>query len=298
MSESSVGHYGAPVEARAPHLAEAIQKVADQGFEFYVVSSEAVREHLNLTPYGQPVTWLDFSRAVQYGWSTHEFLDQFHVMNGIAFGPRGIPMPRWVMIDLALMPSAALITAMPQDAYEVMVHTAALGVVAPRLIEVLESARKNGYTGPIPVGGYCACPSAAPGRWVGWSLWSVVPGVGLGLAAKALALSVYRARQLDGVTQYDNAAIRVHARFGRLRVVAATVPLHTAAGSFRYENDLTQPAGEELRSPTFLLDPADLARQQAMQSSIEAQEADYFILPPGLVVDSGRTVVPVLRVPR
>ena len=45
--------------------------------------------------------------------------------------------------------------------------------------------------------------------WVGWSLWSLMPAVGLGQAAKALALSAYRARKLDGVTQYDNSALKV-----------------------------------------------------------------------------------------
>jgi hypothetical protein len=163
---------------------------------------------------------------------------------------------------------------------------------------VQDTMHTSGYNGPVPVGGYCAAPSAAPGTWVGWSLWSLMPAVGLGQAAKALALSAYRAQRLDGVTQYDNSALKVHTRFGALKILVATVPFHTSPGSFVYESDFTAAFGAARNEPSFLLDPFDYQRQSAMQKALEAGESDFYVLAPGHLVDDGKTYVPILEIPK
>ena len=311
-----------PVEAYFPHFADHVQSLAAHGVEFFLASNETLRTHLNETPYGHKLSWLDFTDTADKGWSTAEFLNLFNVINGIAFGDRGIPMPQWVMVDLILMPSAAVIAGLPQDMFADMVERSTFRFdtdVKQHLRAVQETMRASGYTGPVPVGGYCAAPSAAPGTWVGWSLWSLMPAVGLGQAAKALALSAYRARRLDGVTQYDNSALKVHTRFGALKVVVATVPFNTSPGSFVYESDFTAdpsaPAGALLLpapgpsdgaenqnpsgvKPSFLLDPFDYERQSAMQKAIEAGRSEYFVLAPGHVVENGTTYVPILEISR
>jgi hypothetical protein len=287
-----------PVETQLPHLVDCIQQVVDKGVEFYLASNESLRPHLNTTPYGLPLSWIDFTRPDQTTWDIQEFLNLFNVINGIAFGDRGIPMPQWVMVDLILMPSATVVAALPQDAFATLLDAPALRGVRHHLVDVQERIRSSGYEGPVPVGGYCAAPSAAPGTFVGWSLWSMMTGIGLGRAVKALALSVYRTQRLDGVTQYDNSALKVHTNFGRMRIMVATVPFHTSPGSFVYENDLTLPARDRDEAPTFLLDPFDYERQRAMQKTIEAGEADFYVLSPGHLVDKGATVVPILEVPR
>jgi hypothetical protein len=287
-----------PVERRSPHLAPDVHRLVDRGVEFYLASNESLLPHLNLTPYGHHLSWLDFTRTSAPGeWDTGQFLNLFNVINGISFGDRGIPMPQWVMVDLILMPAAALVAGVSQRAFADLV-AAAPDNTRPHLVRVQDEVRDSGYPGPMPVGGYCAAPSAAGGTWVGWSLWSLMPGVGLGRVVKALALAAYRTRRLNGVTQYDNTALRVHTRFGMLRVLVATVPFHTSPGSFVYGADLTEPGDSPRVEPTFLLEPTDYSRQRAMQDAIEAHKADFFVLPPGHVVDGGRTVVPVLEVPR
>lgn len=287
-----------PVEIQLPHLVDCVRQVVDKGVEFYLASNESLLPHLNTTPYGLPLSWIDFTRPDQTTWDIQEFLNLFNVINGIAFGDRGIPMPQWVMVDLILMPSATVVAALPQDAFGALLDAPALRGVRHHLVDVQERIRRNGYEGPVPVGGYCAAPSAAPGTFVGWSLWSMMTGIGLGRAVKALALSAYRTRRLDGVTQYDNSALKVHTNFGRMRIMVATVPFHTSPGSFVYENDLTLPALDRDETPTFLLDPFDYERQRAMQKTIEAGEADFYVLSPGHLVDKGTTVVPILEVPR
>lgn len=286
------------VETRFPDFADHTGKLAGLGVEFFLASNETVRPHLNELPYGYKLNWLDFTDTSERDWSVREFLNLFNVINGIAFGDRGIPMPQWVMVDLILMPAAALIASLPQDEFAAMVERSTFRFdtdVKQLLRKVQEDMRASGYTGPVPVGGYCAAPSAEPGRWVGWSLWSLMPAVGLGKAAKALALSAYRAQKLDGVTQYDNSALKVHTEFGALKILVATVPFHTSPGSFVYQSDLTLPAGSPVPEPTFLLDPFDYDRQQAMQKDIEAGRCDFYVLPPGHVRQDGKTYVPILE---
>lgn len=290
-----------PVEGHFPDFAGNVHDLTGQGVEFFLASNASLRCHLNESPYGHKLTWLDFTEIGDRGWSTAEFLDLFNVINGIAFGDRGIPMPQWVMVDLILMPSAAVIASLPQDAFASMVDKSAYTFdsdVKTHLRAVLDRAHRDGYTGPMPVGGYCAAPSAAPGTWVGWSLWSLMPNVGLGQAMKALALSSYRARKLDGVTQYDNNALKVHTRFGTLRIVVATVPFHTSPGSFVYESDFTPSARNAPLEPSFLLDPFDYDRQRAMQKAIETGCSQFHVLPPGHTVQDGITYVPILELPR
>ncbi|GAA0575749.1 hypothetical protein GCM10010172_70630 [Paractinoplanes ferrugineus] len=288
-----------PVEVHFPGFADHVQGLVGHQVEFFLASNETLRSHLHETPYGHKLTWLDFTDTADKGWSTREFLNLFNVINGIAFGDRGIPMPQWVMVDLILMPSAAVIAGLPQDAFAEMVQRSTFRFdtdVKQHLRAVQDSMRESGYTGPVPVGGYCAAPSAAPGTWVGWSLWSLMPAVGLGQAAKALALSAYQAKKLDGVTQYDNSALKVHTRFGPLKILVATVPFHTSPGSFVYESDFTiPPAGAAVPEPSFLLDPFDYERQAAMQKAIEAGQSEFYVLPPGHLAVDGKAFVPVLE---
>lgn len=288
-----------PVEEKFPDFAANVQGLNGQGVEFFLASNESLRSWLNETPYGHKLTWLDFTDVGEKGWSIAEFLDLFNVINGIAFGDRGIPMPQWVMIDLILMPSATVIASLPQDVFATMVEKSRFSFdsdVKAHLLTVLAKARRDGYAGPMPVGGYCAAPSAAPGTWVGWSLWSLMPNVGLGRTVKALALSAYRAQKLDGVTQYDNSALKVHTWFGRLRVIVASVPFHTSPGSFVYETDFTLPGQAVSPQPSFLLDPFDHDRQEEMQKAIKAGRSEFYVLSPGHVCQEGNTYVPILEV--
>jgi hypothetical protein len=302
LTDSSTSLVGVPpIEGHFPDFAANVHGLTGQGVEFFLASNESLRPYLNETPYGHKLTWLDFTMIGDKGWSTGEFLNLFNIINGIAFGDRGIPMPQWVMVDLILMPSAAVIASLPQNAFATMVERSAFSFdsdVKAHLRTVLDQARQDGYAGPMPVGGYCAAPSAAPGTWVGWSLWSLMPNVGLGRAVKALALSAYRAQKLDGITQYDNSALKVHTRFGTLHVMVASVPFHTSPGSFVYESDFTLSAVEALPEPSFLLDPFDHDRQRAMQKAITACRSEFHVLPPGHVVRNGTAYVPILEVSR
>jgi hypothetical protein len=152
---------------------------------------------------------------------------------------------------------------------------------------VLDEARRLGHDGPIPVAGYCAAPTPVPGGWVGWSLCSAIPG--LGTTTKGVGLEVYGARTLTGVAQFSDQGLRVHRRFGRMRIISAVLDLHPVAHTLVYRTDVH--ADDEDQSPTFWMDSRDHDGQREMQAKIDAGTSQFYVLSPGLVDDR----VPILE---
>lgn len=269
---------------RADISAQAARLLED-GYELLLASNASVLGRLERAPFGLELTALDVLAGHDQPWSIADLMRIYNVLNATAFGPKGIPLQNWVMIDLGLLPSAFLLIALPlqraiaaledparSDADRARVH----GV----LPAVLQEARRLDYDGPIPVAGYCAAPTPSPGEWVGWSLCSAIPR--LGTAAKGVALEVYRARGLTGVVQFwDGAGLRVHRRFGPMEIVSATLDLHPVANTMVYRTEVHAP--DETDPPTLLLDPRDRDAQRALQARIEAGDGRFFILSPGLV---------------
>lgn len=148
--------------------------------------------------------------------------------NQIAFGgPKDMGMPLWVMLDCAILPTAMI---------GFMAHSSEID---DELWEELEL--DDDYEGMVPISEYCAAMSVEPGCVSGFSLHSVWPGQGLATRTKALALAVLNARQQVGVTQFNNPAIRVHARFGPMQVLIHRPRVHThPEDSFVYKLQLPE----------------------------------------------------------
>jgi len=155
---------------------------------------------------------------------------------------------------------------------------------------VLAEADRLGYTGPIPVAGYCAAPTPVAGGWVGWSLCSAIPG--LGTTTKGLGLEIYGARTLTGVAQFTDQALRVHRKFGRMEVVSAVLDLHPVPHTLVYRTDVFSDESE--RAPTVWMEARDLAFQREMQAKIDAGTSRYYVLSPGFAENR----VPLLEVLR
>ena len=258
----------------------------------HLASNRDVLARLDIDPFGLGVVPVDFLAHEGDGWSAADMMRVYNVLNATAFGEKGIPLQNWVMIDLGLLPSAFLLVTLTSEA----ARTALTGPgrsdaerrrIGAVLAPVLDEAQRLGYTGPIPVAGYCAAASPVPGGFVGWSLCSAIPG--LGTTVKGLALATYGARTLTGVAQFSDPGIRVHRKFGRMEIIAAVLDLHPVPHTLVYRTDVhdDDPPAE----PTLWLDCRDLEAQRAMQAKIEAGTSRFFVLSPGLVDDR----VPILE---
>jgi hypothetical protein len=278
---------------RADIAARAQQLLAD-GYELFLASNRDVLKRLDTSPYGLPLTAVDFlaPQAGTESWSVADLMRVYNVLNATAFGDKGIPLQNWVMIDLGLLPSAFLLVTLPAPRAAAALADSGRGAAERRRVErvlpaVLAEARRLNYEGPIPVAGYCAAPTPVPGGWVGWSLCSAIPG--LGTTAKGLGLEVYGARTLTGVAQFSDQGLRVHRRFGRMGVICAVLELHPVAHTLVYRTDVHE--DDDDQSPTFWMDCRDLDAQRTMQAKIDAGTSRFYILSPGLVDDR----VPILE---
>jgi hypothetical protein len=278
-------------------VADAARALRDDGYELWLASNATVLETLDTEPCGIPVTPLDFLGPYDHAWKLEDLMRVYNVLNATAFGPKAIPLPNWVMIDLGLLPSAFLLVTLPADRAAAALTDARrsaaererIGAVLPA---VLAEARRLRYDGPIPVAGYCAAPTPAPGAWVGWSLCSAIPG--LGTVAKGVALEAYGARTLAGVAQFYDRALRVHRKFGPMELLAAVLDLHPVKHTMAYRTDVFGSGdGSEQSRPTrtLMLDARDLDAQSELQRRIDAGASRFYILSPGLVDDR----VPILE---
>ena len=240
------------------------------------------------------LTPLDFLGPYEREWKLEDLMRTYNVLNATAFGAKGIPLQNWVMIDLGLLPSGFLLITLPREAAEHALQATERSVhererIGGVLPAVLAEADRLGYEGPIPVAGYCASPTPDRRAWVGWSLCSAIPG--LGTVAKGLGLVAYGARTLTGVTQFYDPALRVHRKFGPMRLLAAVLDLHPVQHTMAYRTEVFGAEDEEAAEPTLWLDARDLDAQWALQQRLDAGTHEYFILSPGLVDDR----VPILE---
>lgn len=271
-----------------------------QGFRFFVAAVPRNLARFDLTPFGLPLEPLPFPGDERHARRTDALIRLFHSLDTHMFGARGLTMPRWVLVNHALVSSGLVLVTCPADELDSVARTIELKAYQRVVLDELASeAAAAGFTGPIPVAGYCAAPTVDQGRMTGWSLCSAVPTLGLGFVAKALALACYRAKLLCGITQYDNIALRTHTRFGPARVQAAVVHLHTAPGSLIYETDFERwhsraVDSDPMPDPTWFVSVRDTSRHNELQEMINARSQTITILPPGIVIHDEKRLVPIL----
>jgi hypothetical protein len=277
-------------------IATAARQLRAEGYGLWMASNGAVLRELSLTPQGVAITPRDFLGPYEREWKLENLMRTYNVLNATAFGAKGIPLQNWVMIDLGLLPSGFLLLTLPRAAVEAACEDPARSPaerarLAQVLPAVLAEAERLDHSGPIPVAGYCASPTPDRRGWVGWSLCSAIPG--LGTVAKGLGLLAYEARTLVGVTQFYDPALRIHRKFGPMRLLAAVLDLHPVPHTMAYRTEVFAPEPDSDVEPTLMLDARDLDAQWALQRRLDAGTHQYFVLSPGLVDDR----VPILEHP-
>ncbi|HXW45292.1 MAG TPA: hypothetical protein VEL03_10930, partial [Streptosporangiaceae bacterium] len=143
--------------------------------------------------------------------------------------------------------------------------------------------------GPLPIAGYAAIPTPRKGYWIGWSMWSLVPGERLGYTMKRVALACFGVQSLAGVTQFHRSrGLDVSSKFGNIEITNALVRAHPAKSSFTYQINVANMPSDggprlmaNIPEPKIILDPLDpdLDRQlRDIQRQID-HGARYYILP-------------------
>ncbi len=251
-----------------------IASLVESGLTPFAFGHEANLRMLHPSPFGADLLMLPADDPANLAF--HHFVNR---LNGVAYGGKDMGMPAWVQIDCGILPSAFIGFAVP----------------ARELPERLKWTLDLGsYDGLVPISEAISIPTAQPGRWMSYSMSTVLPGRGIGYASKVLSLRAYGCRSTLGVAQFDNFALRIHTRFGALEIVEPHVPYHTCpTNSFVYALDLR--GGHVLdqlerggtvadeREPTFMLDAHDTARMLDMAERSRTGKARYWLLPPGAV---------------
>jgi hypothetical protein len=266
--------------------------------EPYLVATDLSREGMSLRPLGvqfSPRNVLD-----PHDLGTAPFLNLVQRLDELAYGPRGMSMPRWVFYDCAEM-VGGLFGLGRQAATLPDWARAALGV-------------DRGYSGLVPVSLFVLVPMLVPGAFLGYTLCSanqVAPGVapaGLRLLTAAMGMRVFPVRTLYATTQWRSPTLAIHARFAPLDLLTAYTPAHTlpATLTFRFEASddriAAALAGGESRTPAEaaagapgprLLDADDEEEMREIQAEIEAGARWSVVGPP--VREGAATLVPLAR---
>ena len=157
------------------------------------------------------------------------FFDLVNAANAKAFGDMG--MPAWVQLDCATLPTAMVgFAARKRHLDQMGLHSLVVDL-ARRAGLAADDDPDDGLDDDdlVPLAEYCALPTPDVGHVVGFSLFSLVPG--LGLRAKAAGLFAMEARVQTGVTQTTNTALKTHCRLGPLVVEKRGVQVHSKPGT-------------------------------------------------------------------
>lgn len=244
----------------APAITEPVRRdasldsflAAHPTFRCAVLGHGGNRAGLDLCPLGVPAT-------LHPAEENPNLVAWYHAANQAKF-PGALALPGWVLVDLYLLPGA--ITLLLDDATP---------------------------DDPI-VAAWCGVPTVLPGVVMGVSLISLREGLGAAWAVKRLGLAVLRARVQRGLTQWDNRALRAHARLGALRIVGPAPLVHGAADrSFVYEIDL-EAASPGAAEGAPAATPVPVGEGPALAARAAAGEALY-VVAPGLDREGNLTIV-------
>ncbi|USN98875.1 MAG: hypothetical protein H6810_12070 [Phycisphaeraceae bacterium] len=220
--------------------------------------------------------------------ASSEFFDRLGVLDGLTFGPEGMPMPRWLFYE-----ASAFTGGIFGFAFRVETLPADLRV----RLRLADDA-----TGLVPVAMYIAIPADPPRVWYGHNLASlnrVLPELklaGLASITKALGLRCFRCEEQIGATQWDSTALHVHTKFGPLGLLTAWTPAHAFTHSLTYrlpvaEAGLRSAMGDpdappiDRPEPEFEIAADDHDAMRELQRRIEAGERFVITGPPRVDVN-------------
>lgn len=211
------------------------------------------------------------------------FAELIYYIEGKAFGPSNMAMPRWVFYDCAIIPGFVAGFAIKTEK------------LTPTMRKILPEKFLN--TDWVPLSLFIIIPTVAKGQWVAHNLCAInalLPEeerlYGLGFLSKAFGLWYANVEECLGMTQWGSPALKLHTHYGHMQIMTAYTPVHSHAKTITYrvqvntqvwkqfftrESDLSFLENHQLLDLT--LDPKDEKSMVSLHQKIMHGEGPFFL---------------------
>jgi hypothetical protein len=190
------------------------------------------RENINAYPGAtHPIKWfhnIDYLKLEPTKLENLSFGEAILSLEGNAFGESGMPTPKWVFYDCAIMPGVISGFAMKKES------------LPEKLRDLIKPDPNLEW---VPISCFIAIPTAMEGQWVAHNLTSANKFLsrderlrGLGFLSKAFGLWFTNIKKLCGVTQWGSPAIKLHSAYGNFEILTSYTPIHTHKHTFTYKS--------------------------------------------------------------
>ncbi len=233
--------------------------------------------------------------------SSIEFAEQIYFIEGHAFGPSNMAMPRWVFYDCAIIPGFVAGFAMRTSKLP-----AAIRKAMPTIKETEE------WT---PLSLFIIIPTMAKGQWVAHNLCalnSLLPEAdrlyGLGFLSKAFGLWYANVESCIGMTQWGAPALKLHTHYGHMEIVTAYTPVHSHAKTITYRVEVDTQCWEKFftREPDlaflekygpagFVIDPKNEQSMILLHKKIQNGDGPYFLSAADIARQGLQEPLPIYR---
>lgn len=209
------------------------------------------------------------------------FADQILNLEAKAFQKSGMPMPRWVFYDCAIMPG--FVCGFAQKTSTLSKHYKSTVGIDENL----------DWT---PLSLFIIIPTVRKGEWVAHNLCTSNSLIdkneskyALGFLTKAFGLWYANVEILCGMTQWQSPAIRLHSSYGPFEVLTAYTPVHSYARTLTYRTKLDFSYWPSFLNhkgykdaihgdkPAFLVDPKSDESLKSFQRKIEDGGGPFFL---------------------
>lgn len=211
------------------------------------------------------------------------FAEHIYWIEGRAFGPAGMEMPRWVFYDCAIVPGF------------VAGFACRTSKLPPAVRSVMQERTDCDWT---PLSLFIIIPTMHRGEWVAHNLCTVnslLPDrkdhlYGLGFLSKAFGLWYANVEQCTGFTQWGKPALKLHSHYGYLEVIGSYAPVHSHPQTLTYRANIATACWEKFFSreedmaflenyekTEFLIDPKGEKSMIDLQRRIERGEGPFYL---------------------